>query len=122
MKELEARLLTHIKRHRGELHTKQLRVADIIFDTQAMRVTRTGEVIKLSKITLQMLKILMRESPNLMTREQLESEIWVEDTADSDTLRSHLYNLRKSIDKPHQSPLLHIIPSMGYKLCEEAQL
>lgn len=122
MKELEARLISHIRRHRGELDSKSLQVADIIFDPQTMRVTRGGDVIRLSPIMLQILRILMRESPKLVTREKLEAEIWGEDTPDSDTLRSHLYNLRKLIDKPFRQHLLHTIPGIGYKLCEEKDL
>ena len=122
MKELEARLVSHIRRHRGELDSKSLQVADIVFEPKTMRVLRGGEVIRLSPIMLQILRILMRESPKLVTREKLEAEIWGEDTPDSDTLRSHLYNLRKLIDKPFQQNLLHTIPGIGYKLCEEKDL
>lgn len=122
MKELEARLTSHIRRHRGEMDTKSLQIADMIFDPKTMRVTRAGENVRLSPIMLQILKILMRESPKLVTREKLETEIWGEDTPDSDTLRSHLYNLRKLIDKPFQQNLLHTIPGVGYKLCEEKDL
>ena len=122
MKELEARLVSHIRRHRGELDSKSLQVADIVFEPKTMRVLRDGEVIRLSPIMLQILRILMRESPKLVTREKLEAEIWGEDTPDSDTLRSHLYNLRKLIDKPFQQNLLHTIPGIGYKLCEEKDL
>lgn len=122
MKELEARLISHIRRHRGDTDTKSLQVADMMFDPKTMRVTRSGEAIRLSPIMLQILKILMRESPNLVTREKLEAEIWGEDTPDSDTLRSHLYNLRKLIDKPYQNHLLHTIPGIGYKLCDEKDL
>lgn len=119
MKELEARLISHIRRHRGDMDTKSLQIADMVFDPKTMRVTRSGETIKLSPIMLQILRILMRESPNLVTREKLEAEIWGEDTPDSDTLRSHLYNLRKLIDKPYKEHLLHTIPGVGYKLCDE---
>jgi DNA-binding response OmpR family regulator len=122
MKELEARLVSHIRRHRGELDSKSLQVADIVFDPKTMRVLRDGQVIRLSPIMMQILRILMRESPKLVTREKLEAEIWGEDTPDSDTLRSHLYNLRKLIDKPFQQNLLHTIPGIGYKLCEEKDL
>jgi len=122
MKELEARLISHIRRHRGDMDTKSLQIADMIFDPKTMRVTRFDEAIKLSPIMLQILRILMRESPNLVTREKLEAEIWGEDTPDSDTLRSHLYNLRKLIDKPYQKHLLHTIPGIGYKLCDEKDL
>lgn len=122
MKELEARLISHIRRHRGDMDTKSLTIADMVFEPKTMRVTRSGEAIKLSPIMLQILRILMRESPNLVSREKLEAEIWGEDTPDSDTLRSHLYNLRKLIDKPYQQHLLHTIPGIGYKLCEEKDL
>lgn len=122
MKELEARLVSHIRRHRGELDSKSLQVADIVFDPKTMRVLRDGEVIRLSPIMMQILRILMRESPKLVTREKLEAEIWGEAPPDSDTLRSHLYNLRKLIDKPFQQNLLHTIPGIGYKLCEEKDL
>jgi DNA-binding response OmpR family regulator len=33
-------------------------------------------------------------------------------------LRSHLYNLRRIIDKPFQRPLLHTIHSAGYRLAD----
>lgn len=122
MKELEARLISHIRRHRGEMDTKSMQIADMIFDPKTMRVTRSGIPVKLSPIMLQILKILMRESPKLVTREKLETEIWGEDTPDSDTLRSHLYNLRKLIDKPFENNLLHTIPGIGYKLCEQKEL
>lgn len=117
MKELEARLIAQIRRHRGELDASNLQVANLIFDLKTMRVTRDGEVLKLSPITMHILKILMRETPKLVTREKIQHEIWGEETPDSDALRSHLYNLRKAIDKPFQQQLLHTIPGLGYKLC-----
>ncbi|HEX5952694.1 MAG TPA: helix-turn-helix domain-containing protein, partial [Rhodanobacteraceae bacterium] len=37
---------------------------------------------------------------------------------DSDTLRSHLYNLRRVVDKPYARPLLHTIHSAGYRIAD----
>jgi len=62
------------------------------------------------------LRILMRESPSLVTREQLEHELWGELTPDSDTLRSHLYKLRKAIDKPFDEPLLETQQGVGFRI------
>lgn len=118
MKELEARLIAQIRRNRGELDSGSLQVGDLVFDLKAMRITRAGEVLKLSPITMHILKIMMRESPKLVTREKIQNEIWGEETPDSDALRSHLYNLRKTIDKPFQQQLLHTVPGVGYKLCQ----
>ncbi len=117
LRELEARLAAHIRRQRGELEGGQLQVGDLRFDLETMRVTRAGKTIKLSPITLHILRILMRESPKLVSRERLESEVWGDDTPDSDTLRSHLYNLRKNLDKPFDQQLMHTIPGVGYKVC-----
>ena len=44
--------------------------------------------------------------------------IWGDTLPDSDTLRSHLYNLRRVIDKPFDRPLLHTIHSAGYRLAD----
>ncbi|MBT8056766.1 MAG: helix-turn-helix domain-containing protein, partial [Gammaproteobacteria bacterium] len=34
-------------------------------------------------------------------------------------LRSHLYTLRKAIDKPFDTPLLQTVQGMGYRLALE---
>lgn len=117
LRELEARLAALIRRQRGELEGGQLQVGDLRFDLETMRVIRADKPIKLSPITLHILRILMRESPKLVSRERLEAEVWGDDAPDSDTLRSHLYNLRKNIDKPFDKQLMHTIPGVGYKVC-----
>lgn len=117
MRELQVRLIAMIRRQRGELEGGQLTVGALSFDMETMRVSREGKIIKLSPITLHILKILMRESPKLVSRERLEAEVWGDDTPDSDTLRSHLYNLRKNIDKPFEQALMHTVPGIGYKVC-----
>ena len=58
----------------------------------------------------------MRESPRVVSRQDIEREIWGNDLPDSDTLRSHLYNLRKVVDKPFEQPLLHTVQSAGYRV------
>jgi DNA-binding response OmpR family regulator len=60
----------------------------------------------------------MRESPRVVTRRDIEREIWGDGLPDSDTLRSHLYNLRKVIDRPFQKPLLHTVQTAGYRIAD----
>ncbi|WP_136625021.1 winged helix-turn-helix domain-containing protein, partial [Xanthomonas citri] len=90
-----------------------LKVADLVLDPVSMRATRAGTELQLSPIGLRLLTILMRESPRVVTRQEIEREIWGNGLPDSDTLRSHLYNLRKIIDKPFDRPLLHTVQSAG---------
>jgi len=98
-----------------------LKVADLVLDPVSMRATRAGTELQLSPIGLRLLTILMRESPRVVTRQEIEREIWGNGLPDSDTLRSHLYNLRKIIDKPFDRPLLHTVQSAGYRIADIPQ-
>jgi DNA-binding response OmpR family regulator len=55
-----------------------------------------------------------------VSRRDLEREVWGEEPPDSDALRSHLYNLRKAIDRPFDRPLLHTVAAAGYRLADDA--
>jgi DNA-binding response OmpR family regulator len=116
LRELEARLRALIRRDRHQVSTQVLQVDDLALDTATLRLTRAGRELVVSPIGLKVLAILMRESPRVVTRRDLEREIWGDALPDSDTLRSHLYNLRRVIDKPFDRPLLHTIHSAGYRL------
>lgn len=118
IQELEARVRALIRRERRQLAPAVLQVSDLRLDTDTLQVTREGRDLQLSPIGLRLLTILLRESPRVVSRREIEREIWGESLPDSDTLRSHLYNLRRVIDKPFQRPLLHTIHSAGYRLAE----
>jgi DNA-binding response OmpR family regulator len=118
IRELEARVRAMIRRDRRQVSDETLRVADLVYDTASVRVVRAGQDLQVSPIGLKLLAILMRESPRVVSRTDIEREVWGDLLPDSDTLRSHLYNLRKIIDKPFQRPLLHTIHSAGYRLAD----
>ena len=77
---------------------------------------REGQLLKLSPTAFRILRILMRESPKVVSREQLEHELWGDLVPDSDALRSHLYNLRKAVDKPFEHALLETLPGVGFSI------
>jgi DNA-binding response OmpR family regulator len=118
IQELEARIRAMIRRQRGQMAPEALHVGDLTLDTGTLTVTRAGETLSLTPICLRILTVLMRASPRVVSRGDIEREVWGDVLPDSDTLRSHLYNLRKTIDKPYPKPLLHTVQSAGYRLCE----
>lgn len=118
VKELEARIRALIRRDRRQVSQEVLRVGDLVLDTATLRLTRAGKDLQVSPIGLKLLTILMRESPRVVSRRDIEREVWGDMLPDSDTMRSHLYNLRKVIDKPFMKPLLHTIHSAGYRLAD----
>jgi DNA-binding response OmpR family regulator len=118
IRELEARVRALIRRDRRQVSAEVLQVGDLVLDTASLRLTRGAQELTVSPIGLKLLMILMRESPRVVSRRDIEREVWGDLLPDSDTLRSHLYNLRKIIDKPFQKSLLHTIHSAGYRLAD----
>ncbi len=118
IRELEARIKALIRREKGELNSEVLQVGDLTFDTGTLEVKREGQELKLTPIGLKILGILMRASPRVVSRRQIEREVWGDILPDSDTLRSHIYSLRKIIDRPFDKQLMHTLQNTGYKLVD----
>ena len=114
--ELEARIKALMRRKGQVTQQEVLQIGDLELDTGTLEVKRSDHQIYLSPIGLKILTILMKESPKVVSRNQLEHEIWGDILPDSDTLRSHMYNLRKQIDKPFDNALLQTIQSRGYRI------
>jgi DNA-binding response OmpR family regulator len=119
VRELEARIRSLLRRHRGAVARETYTVGDLTLDTATLQATRDGQALTLTPIGLKLLTVLMRASPRVVTRQQLEREVWGDLLPDSDTLRSHLYTLRKAVDKPFTRKLLHTIPGAGYRLATD---
>jgi DNA-binding response OmpR family regulator len=116
LQELDARIRALVRRARCEQEREQLRVADLTFDPDTLRVERGGKVINLPPIPLKMLALLIRQSPRVVPKRELERRIWGNERPDSDALRTHLHVLRSAIDKPFETQLLRTVHGMGYQL------
>lgn len=95
-----------------------LQVADLVLDTATRRARRGHHELQLTPIGSRLLAILMRASPRVVSRREIEQRIWGDRLPESDTLRSHVYTLRRTIDRPFRRPLLHTIHAEGYRLAE----
>lgn len=118
IKELEARVRSLIRRHKGEIAKEIYSIGDLTVDTATLSVKRAGEELNMTPTGLKILTVLMRASPAVVSRREVERQVWGDILPDSDTLRSHLYNLRKVIDKPFDKQLLQTIQGSGYKIVD----
>lgn len=114
--ELEVRLEALCARHTGRAQLRTLEVADLRYDPNTLEVTRAGRVLHLYPACRKLLEVLLKASPAAVTRERLERVLWGDDPPDGDMLRSHIYELRRSIDGPFPVKLLHTLPRVGYRL------
>lgn len=116
LREVAARIQALTRRAQSAVVQTQLRVADLAFDPATLQVSRSGRPIELPPIPLRMLEALMRASPRVVGRAELERCIWGDTPPDSDALRTHLHLLRSAIDKPFDQPLLHTLRGIGWQL------
>ena len=117
LSELVARIEAVLRRSSGA-NKRVLEVADLRYDLETLEVSRAGQLLKLNPIGLKLLAILMQRSPAVVRRETLEEALWGDDIPDSDSLRSHIHQLRQSIDKPFATTLLHTVHGVGFRLAD----
>ncbi len=117
LSELVARMQAVLRRSLGT-KTRILEVADLHYNLETLDVSRADQALKLNPIGLKLLAILMQRSPAVVRREALEEALWGDDVPDSDSLRSHIHQLRQTIDKPFAVHLLHTIHGVGFRLMD----
>lgn len=118
LRELEARLLAQLRRARGGLEYPRLQVADLVVDDRTKQVTRAGREIELARMDYLLLFILVRASPAVVSRAQLESALWGDDPPGNDVLRVHVHRVRRAVDHPCKKALIHTVHGVGYRVAD----
>lgn len=98
---------------------KTLQVGSLVLDITNWQVSREGIQIQMHKACLQILELLMRSSPNIVSRKDLEYLLWGDQPPDSNPLRSHIHELRSKIDKPFDDAMIQTVRGLGFKLIEQ---
>ena len=114
--ELEVRIEALLARARGRSRSRVLEVEDLRLDLSTLEASRGGQLLHLYPACRKLLETLMQASPAAVPRERLEHALWGDDPPDGDMLRSHVYELRRSVDGPFAVKLIHTLPRVGYRL------
>jgi DNA-binding response OmpR family regulator len=117
--ELLARCLALSQRHRaGQAH--RLVVGALSIDRRSGEVMRAGRRLVLTQMPYRILLALAEAWPRTLTRSELMQRLWGEETPPSDPLRSHLYLLRRALDRPFERPMLITVQGVGFRLDADA--
>lgn len=117
--EIEVRLRSLVNRLKQPAAPDDvLTVGDLYFDIRKVQVRRGERSVPIARIGRRLLELLMRESPNVVSRARLERAAWGDIVPDNDLLRSHMHVLRRAIESGSEKPLLHTVPGSGYRICE----
>lgn len=116
LSELAARIQSVLRRSRGR--TRKLRAASLAYDLDTLEITREGHQLHLSPAGRKLLELLMRKSPAVVSREELQTVLWGDEGSDNDSLRSHIHQLRQVVDRPFSKPLILTVHGSGYRLVD----
>jgi len=117
-KELLARLRA-LARRKGELRVGPLRVADLTLDEATHEVWRGERRVELSPLEFRLLHCLMRHPGQVLSRNTLLDQVWSYDYAGgSNVVDVYMRYLRRKIEQPGETKLLHTVRGVGYKLAE----
>jgi two-component system OmpR family response regulator len=96
----------------------ELRYADLSLDEDAHEVRRAGRVLQLSPTEFALLRYLMVNAEQVVSRAQILDRVWSYDfEGDSRIVESYISYLRRKIDSTG-SALIHTVRGLGYSLRE----
>ena len=82
---------------------------------------KRGQKVEFTPLEFQMLKLLIKQKGQVLTRDDFLDKIWGEDNlvVSSRTIDSHIANIRKKIeDDPTNPKFIKSVRGVGYKLSE----
>ena len=98
-----------------------LQIADLEMDTATREVRRNGTFIKLSPREYAVLEYLMRNPNQVLTRTQIGEHVWNLDFYnESNVVDVYVGYLRRKLTAQDETPLIHTVRGVGYRIAVEA--
>jgi two-component system OmpR family response regulator len=99
----------------------QLRVGDLVLDEGAREVYRANAPIDLTATEFELLRFLMRNPRQVMSKDQILDHVWKYDFGgNSHVVELYISYLRKKLDAG-RPPMIHTVRGFGYVLKPVAQ-
>lgn len=125
-KELVARILVQLRKEKtfdNHAEDSLLSVGDLTLDPLSLNLSVQSRIVKLTKTECVILKLLMTHSRNTLSKDLLLDSISYEipDCTDN-SLKQHIYNLRKKMNRINSSIEVETVRGVGYKLSANRDL
>jgi len=122
--ELMARVKAQLRRYTvfgnaaKEKENEVLRVGDLVIDDTNKEVTVMGEIVKLTPIEYNILKLLVKNKGRVFSIKDIYESIWKEDALSADnTVAVHISHIREKIEiNPKEPRYLKVVWGVGYKI------
>ena len=106
-----------ILRRSPEITANKIKVGNLIIDLERQLVKRQGKNINLTKKEYSVLEYLMRHRGQIKSREMIMENVWdINCDPLSNTLDTHILNLRHKLKITGEPELIHTFSGRGYKI------
>ena len=119
--ELTARLRALLRRNKPE-SAGVLTIAGLEIDPIRRIVSREGQRIDLTAREFELLEYLARNHGRVVSRQMLARDVWQETdraTPLDNVIDVHIARLRRKMDDPFETKLLHTVRGVGFTLSED---
>lgn len=117
--ELRARVRALARRPR-KIESSTLSVGDLVLDGEKQTVLRGQTGIYLTRKEFSLLHFLMKNPGMVLSRSLIMEHVWsTESDPFSNTIESHILNLRKKINVGRKKDLIRNVPGRGYTIDEQ---
>lgn len=116
LEELLARIRALLRRP-ASVSSEILQIDDLVMDTKKHITTRKGKEIYLTRKEFMLLEYLLRHKSTVVSRGMLLEHVWdINVDPFSNTIESHVLNVRKKIAIKGKKDLIQTLPGIGYKI------
>ncbi|QDV48385.1 Response regulator MprA [Gimesia fumaroli] len=114
--ELLARIRALLRRD-AQANEREFSFGDLTVNLVSRIVRRGDRSISLQNRQLELLAYLISHANQIVTREMISRDVWKESTATwTNVIEVQINQLRKKIEKPGQTAILHTVRGQGYLL------
>ncbi len=116
LRELTLRVRSLVGRAQRPLQTQVMKTRGLVLDEGKRSVTRDGAAIELTVKEFALLEFFMRNKDRVFSLDDLLNHVWVaEEEAAPDTVRTHIKNLRRKLDRADEDSLIQNVHGFGYR-------
>lgn len=117
LRELQLRVDALYRRKAGYSRTAEIGIPGIHFNPGTFMVrTDGGEQLELSGIAARIFEELIKAYPGFLSYAEIQDRVWGDREVDMNTLRTHVYSLRKLLQDTFRYPMIKTMHGRGYRL------